>query len=112
MLNKMENEMSKRDHRVLGKELDLFTFSDLVGPGLPLWTPRGTILADEVERLARETEAAAGYVRVRTPHIAKGKLYEQTGHLAHYKASMFPPMILKEHGGEPSSAPSAELRAT
>ena len=91
---KMLEEGRKRDHRKLGKEMDLFVFSDMVGPGLPLWTPKGTVIADEVERLARETEEAGGYLRVRTPHIAKGKLYEQTGHLAHYRESMFPPMQL------------------
>ncbi len=97
---KMQEEAKQRDHRHLGKLLDLFTFSDMVGPGLPLWTPRGTILADELERLANETEAKAGYLRVRTPHIAKGKLYAQTGHLAHYKESMFPPMTLPGDDGE------------
>lgn len=90
----MQEEARKRDHRKIGKEMDLFTFSDSVGPGLPLWTPRGTIIADAVEDLARECEAAGGYQRVRTPHIAKGSLYAQTGHLAHYKTSMFPPMKL------------------
>ncbi|MSR67845.1 threonine--tRNA ligase [Candidatus Peribacteria bacterium] len=90
----MLEEAKKRDHRKLGKELDLFTFSEMVGPGLPLWTPRGTVIVDAIEELAQEMEAAAGYVRVRTPHIAKGKLYAQTGHLAHYQASMFPPMKL------------------
>lgn len=90
----MMEESKKRDHRKLGKELDLFTFSDKVGPGLPLWTARGTIIVDEVERLAKETEAEGGYLRVRTPHIAKGGLYAETGHLAHYKTSMFPPMKL------------------
>jgi threonyl-tRNA synthetase len=90
----MLEEARKRDHRKLGKELDLFTFSDVIGPGLPLWTPRGTIVVDAIEQLARETEAAAGYLRVRTPHIAKGTAYAQTGHLAHYKQSMFPPMKL------------------
>jgi threonyl-tRNA synthetase len=90
----MLEEAKKRDHRKLGKELDLFTFSDMVGPGLPLWTPKGTIIADEIERLAKEEEAKRGYLRVRTPHIAKGKLYEQTGHLAHYRETMFPSMIL------------------
>ncbi|MDD5074256.1 MAG: threonine--tRNA ligase [Candidatus Peribacteraceae bacterium] len=89
---KMMEEAKKRDHRKLGKELDLFTFSDMVGPGLPLWTPKGTIIADAIEDLAKEMEEKGGYLRVRTPHIAKGKLYEQTGHLAHYKTSMFPPM--------------------
>lgn len=97
----MMEEAKKRDHRKLGKEMDLFTFSDMVGPGLPLWTAKGTVIADELERLAKETEAEGGYQRVRTPHIAKGKLYEQTGHLAHYKESMFPPMQLD---GESSSA--------
>ena len=90
----MVEEAKKRDHRRIGKEMDLFVFSEMVGPGLPLWTPKGTIMADELERLARETEEAAGYLRVRTPHIAKGKLYEQTGHLTHYKEVMFPPMQL------------------
>ncbi|MBI3336661.1 threonine--tRNA ligase, partial [Candidatus Peregrinibacteria bacterium] len=91
---KMTEEAKKRDHRRLGKEMDLFVFSEMVGPGLPLWTPKGTIMADELERLARETEEEAGYLRVRTPHIAKSKLYEQTGHLTHYKEVMFPPMQL------------------
>ncbi|MBM3227989.1 threonine--tRNA ligase [Candidatus Peribacteria bacterium] len=87
-------EAKKRDHRKIGKEMNLFTFSDMVGPGLPLWTPQGTVIVDAVEALAKEMEAKGGYVRVRTPHIAKGKLYEQTGHLAHYRTSMFPPMQL------------------
>lgn len=90
----------ERDHRKLGRELDLFLFSDDVGPGLPLWTPKGTIITDEIERLARETEDAAGYLRVRTPHIAKGKLYEATGHLAHYRQTMFPPMKIRNEEGE------------
>ncbi|MDD5041336.1 MAG: threonine--tRNA ligase [Candidatus Peribacteraceae bacterium] len=90
----MMEEAKKRDHRKLGKELDLFTFSDMVGPGLPLWTPKGTIIADQIEALAKEMEEKGGYMRVRTPHIAKGALYERTGHLAHYKTSMFPPMEL------------------
>ena len=90
----MLEEAKKRDHRKLGKELDLFAFSEMVGPGLPLWTPRGTVLTDEVEKLARESEEKDEYMRVRTPHIAKGKLYEQTGHLSHYKESMFPAMKL------------------
>lgn len=101
---RMAEEAKARDHRKIGKAMDLFVFSEDVGPGLPLWTPKGTIIADEIERLARETEAAAGYLRVRTPHIAKGKLYEKTGHLAHYKTAMFPPMTLK---GEVSSSTAA-----
>ncbi len=90
----MMEEAKRRDHRKLGKELDLFTFSDMVGPGLPLWTPKGTIMVDAIEELAKEMEHKGGYMRVKTPHIAKGKLYAQTGHLAHYKESMFPPMVL------------------
>jgi threonyl-tRNA synthetase len=96
----MMEEARKRDHRKLGKELDLFFFSDDVGPGLPLWTPRGTVICDEIEKLAKEMELKGGYLRVRTPHIAKGRLYEKTGHLAHYRESMFPPMKLKNEEGE------------
>jgi len=91
-----QEEAKKRDHRKLGKELDLFTFSDQIGPGLPLWTPRGTIITDAIEDLVKEKEAEGGYKRVHTPHIAKGSLYAQTGHLAHYKGSMFPPMKLDD----------------
>jgi len=87
-------EAERRDHRKLGKELDLFSFSDNVGPGLPLWHPKGTVLIEQLEKLAKEEEFKAGYVQVRTPHITKGKLYELSGHLSHYKVSMFPPMKL------------------
>ncbi|NOZ74822.1 MAG: threonine--tRNA ligase [FCB group bacterium] len=85
-------EAKKRDHRKLGKELELFTFDEEVGPGLPLWLPNGTILVEELESLAKETERKAGYLRVRTPHLTKGKLYERSGHLEHYKDSMYPAM--------------------
>lgn len=88
----MLEEAKKRDHRKLGKELEIFTFSDEVGPGLPLWLPNGTVICEELEKLAKEKEAACGYQRVATPHITKGKLYETSGHLPYYKASMFPPM--------------------
>lgn len=91
-----EEETKKRDHRLLGRQLDLFVFSEDVGPGLPLWTPKGTVIADAIEALARETEEKAGYLRVRTPHVAKSVLYERTGHLKHYRASMFPPMMVDE----------------
>ena len=85
-------EAKKRDHRKLGKELNLFSFDDEVGPGLPLWLPNGTILVEELENLAKDTERKAGYQRVRSPHLTKGILYERSGHLEHYKDSMFPAM--------------------
>ncbi|MAX09409.1 MAG: threonine--tRNA ligase [Candidatus Marinimicrobia bacterium] len=85
-------EAEKRDHRKIGKELKLFTFDEEVGAGLPLWLPNGMIIIDELEKLAKETEVKAGYDRVRTPHITKSSLYEKSGHLSHYKDSMFPAM--------------------
>src|SRR5437870_2658865 len=91
----MLEEAKKRDHRKLGRELELFVFDDDVGPGLPMWLPRGAAMIDELEKLARETEFAAGYQRVRTPHIAKESLYRKSGHLPYYAESMFPPMQLK-----------------
>ena len=90
----MLEEAKKRDHRKLGKELELFTFDDDVGPGLPLWLPRGAAIIEELEKLAKETEFAAGYQRVRTPHIARENLYLTSGHLPYYADSMFPPMEL------------------
>ena len=92
----------QRDHKRLGRELELFAFDDDVGRGLPLWLPNGTVIRDELEKLAVELEFQAGYQRVATPHIAKSALYDQTGHLAHYKESMYPPMeVLEESlGGE------------
>ena len=92
----MLEEAKKRDHRKLGRELELFCFDDDVGPGLPLWLPRGTVLIEEIEKLAKETEFAAGYDRVRTPHLARENLYLTSGHLPYYAESMFPPMILEE----------------
>ena len=89
---KMMKEAEKRDHRKLGKELELFTFDDDVGPGLPLWLPKGAVIIDELEKLAEEFESAAGYQRVRTPHIAKESLYLTSGHLPYYQDSMYPPM--------------------
>jgi threonyl-tRNA synthetase len=87
-------EAKKRDHRKLGKELGIYTMDDDVGPGLPLWMPNGTIIIEELERLAKETEEAAGYKRVVTPHIAKESMYIKSGHLPYYEDSMFPPMEL------------------
>ncbi len=85
-------EAKKRDHRKVGKELGIFAFDDEVGPGLPLWLPNGSILVEELENLAKETEEDAEYMRVRTPHLTKGELYEKSGHLSHYKESMYPAM--------------------
>ena len=87
-------EAKKRDHRKLGKELGIFTMDDDVGPGLILWMPNGTVIIEELEKLAKETELAAGYKRVVTPHIAKEKLYLTSGHLPYYQDSMYPPMEL------------------
>src|SRR5438270_1203186 len=92
----MLEEAKKRDHRKLGKELEIFVLDDDVGPGLPLWLPRGAAIIDELEKLAKETEFAAGYQRVRTPHIAREQMYKKSGHLPYYADSMFPPMELKE----------------
>lgn len=88
----MLEEAKKRDHRKLGKELGIFTMDDDVGPGLALWMPNGTIIIEELEKLAKETELKGGYKRVVTPHIAKEKLYLTSGHLPYYADSMYPPM--------------------
>jgi len=85
-------EAKKRDHRKLGKELKLFAFDDEVGPGLPLWLPNGTVMIEELEKLAKSTEKKAGFNQVRTPHLTKGTIYERSGHLDHYKDSMYPEM--------------------
>ncbi|KAB2661050.1 MAG: threonine--tRNA ligase, partial [Verrucomicrobia bacterium] len=93
----LQEEARKRDHRRIGAEMGLFAFdAEYVGPGLPLWLPKGTVLVEELERLAKETEFAAGYVRVRTPHLAKEKMYQTSGHLPYYAESMFAPMEFKE----------------
>ena len=85
-------EAKKRDHRKLGKELKLFAFDEEVGPGLPLWLPNGTVMIEELEKLAKSTEKKAGFDQVRTPHLTKGTIYERSGHLDHYKESMYPEM--------------------
>lgn len=87
-----QEEAKKRDHRKLGAEMDIFAFDDDVGPGLPLWLPNGAVIAEELERLAKETEFLDGYVRVRSPHIAKESMYLKSGHLPYYEESMYPPM--------------------
>jgi threonyl-tRNA synthetase len=96
----MLEEAKKRDHRKLGKELELFVFDDDVGPGLPMFLPGGAAIADELEKLAKETEFAAGYQRVRSPHIARASLYKKSGHLPYYAESMFAPMEIDEYESE------------
>jgi threonyl-tRNA synthetase len=93
---KMLEEAKRRDHRKIGQEMGLFTLDpDFTGPGLPLWLPKGAAIAEELEKLAKETEFRAGYVRVKTPHLAKEKMYLTSGHLPLlYADSMFPPMSL------------------
>lgn len=90
----MLEEAKKRDHRKIGKEMEIFTFDDDVGPGLPLWLPNGGVLIEELEKLAKKTENSAGYSRVRTPHLAKENMYKTSGHLPYYEDSMFPAMDL------------------
>ncbi|HMR93623.1 MAG TPA: threonine--tRNA ligase, partial [Chitinophagaceae bacterium] len=87
-------EAKKRDHRKLGKELGIYTMDDDVGQGLIMWLPNGTVIIEELEKLAKETELAAGYKRVVTPHIAKESMYLTSGHLPYYADSMYPPMEL------------------
>jgi threonyl-tRNA synthetase len=92
---KMLEEAKRRDHRKIGAEMGLFAIdTEYVGPGLALWLPRGTAILEELEKLAKETEFAAGYVRVKTPHIAREKMYKTSGHLPYYAESMFPAMKL------------------
>jgi threonyl-tRNA synthetase len=93
-LNMLE-EAKKRDHRKLGKELEIFVFDEEVGPGLPLWLPNGGILIEELEKLAKEMEFKAGYDRVRTPNITKEDLFLHSGHLPYYAESMYPPMEME-----------------
>jgi threonyl-tRNA synthetase len=98
---KMLEEAKRRDHRKIGAEMGLFVIdTEFVGPGLPLWLPKGTAIVEELEKLAKETEFAAGYVRVKTPHIAREKMYKTSGHLPYYAESMFPKMEMDEHRDE------------
>jgi threonyl-tRNA synthetase len=108
----MLEEAKKRDHRKIGAEMGLYAIdSEFVGPGMPLWLPKGTVLVEELEKLAKESEFAGGYVRVRSPHLAKEKMYKTSGHLPYYAESMFPPMEMDEHREERAKVQSrmAEL---
>jgi threonyl-tRNA synthetase len=107
----MLEEAKKRDHRKIGAEMGLYAIdTEYVGPGLPLWLPKGGAIVEELEKLAKESEFAAGYVRVKTPHIARETMYKTSGHLPYYAESMFPPMELSEGvapiavAGQPNSA--------
>lgn len=93
---KMREEAEARDHRKLGKELGLFTFSSLVGSGLPLWLPNGATIRRELERFIVDTELSWGYVHVNTPDIAKLDLYRTSGHYPYYKDSMYAPIVIDE----------------
>src|SRR6266545_8217790 len=103
---KMLEEAKRRDHRKIGAEMGLYVVdTEYVGPGLPLWLPKGAAICEELEKLAKETEFAAGYVRVKTPHIAKEKMYLTSGHLpVLYAESMFPPMVVDELKNKPEKS--------
>src|SRR5579872_7074217 len=113
----MLEEAKRRDHRKIGAEMGLFAMDpDYTGPGLPLWLPKGTAIVEELEKLAKETEFVAGYVRVKTPHIAREIMYKTSGHLPYYAESMFPPMELMEDSpakklGEPAHGEKYYLKA-
>lgn len=95
----MLEEARRRDHRKLGAEMGLYVIdTEYVGQGLPLWLPNGAAIAEALEELAKETEFEAGYVRVKTPHIAREKMYTTSGHIPLYQESMFPPIELSEEG--------------
>jgi threonyl-tRNA synthetase len=89
-------EAKRRDHRKLGAELDIFVLDEDIGPGLPLWLPRGAIIVEELERLAKEVEERGGYQRVRSPHLSKEQLFLKSGHLPYYEHDMFPAMVLDD----------------
>jgi threonyl-tRNA synthetase len=84
------SNLDPRDHRKLGRELRLFALDPAIGKGLPLWLPHGTVVRDELEKLARELEFRAGFQRVVTPHLARTELYRSSGHLPYYESDMYP----------------------
>ena len=93
-------EAIKRDHKKLGRELDIYTIDDEIGKGLPLWMPNGTVVREQLEAYMKELEFQGGYQRVATPHIAKTSLYYATGHLPYYKDGMFPFMQVTDKTNE------------
>ncbi len=92
----LREEAEKRDHRKIGQEQKLFFVDDMIGKGLIMWQPNGTIIRDEIEKLAKEKEAEQEYVRVVTPHLAKEELFITSGHLPYYKESMYPEMVMDD----------------
>ena len=104
-------EAQARDHKKLGRALGIFVIDDDIGRGLPLWLPNGTVVRDELEKLAKELEFRAGYQRVATPHLARESLYRKTGHLPYYADDMYPPMEVPETGdGEAAVREAYRLR--
>ena len=89
-------EAEKRDHKKIGKEMNLYMINELIGKGLPVWLPNGEIIKSEIERFAVETENTYGYERVTTPVLGKKQLFETSGHLPHYAESMYPPMEMDD----------------
>jgi threonyl-tRNA synthetase len=90
-------QAQERDHKKLGRELDIFHIDQTIGKGLPLWLPHGTVVRDEIEKLAKELEFRYGYERVATPQLAKVDLYWKSGHLPYYEDAMFPVMEVEDH---------------
>src|ERR1700743_3958452 len=108
----MVEEAKRRDHRKIGAEMGLFAIdTEYVGPGMPLWLPKGTMLVEELEKLAKETEFAAGYVRVKTPHLAREKMYQTSEHLKLYTDSMFPPIKLEREMTDEDRKRVAEVKS-
>ena len=89
-------EAALRDHKKIGKEMDLYMINELIGKGLPIWLPNGEILKNQIEKYANETEELYGYEKVTTPVLAKKQLFETSGHLPHYAESMYPPMEMDD----------------
>jgi threonyl-tRNA synthetase len=108
---KMREEAEKRDHRKLGKELEIFTFSEEIGAGLPLWLPNGMIMRQELEKWARETEIKWDYKHISTPHITKKDLFEISGHLPFYKDDLYSPIDIEgeEYYLKPMNCPFAHM---
>src|SRR5262249_54014709 len=99
-----------RDHKKLGRELGIYHLDNDIGKGLPLWLPAGTVVRDELEKLAKELEFRGGYQRVATPHRAKADRYYRTGHLPYYADKMYPVMDVKEQAGDEVVRESYVLR--